>query len=567
MTRQLTTLLLLIAALTAQTTTTAQMTAMQAYDVAQDYRHRADPLYDRPNPPPTDLQTGIRMLDSAIRFLDSTPIRELANGNIYLKARRHDIYLDLAQAYTIGHQPDSALYCLDQMYKVGHYPNIPDILQKDSSFSPLWSDPRFKNFIAKYQRENSFWADSSLATPYQPNLSYEEKVAGLSLLWSMAKYNFVHFDLINLDWDKTYLDYLSQLKTTTDTKAYYRLLMRFYSELKDGHTNVYPPDAIRNDFYSRPPMRTALIEGRVFVTEVWSDSLRRTGIIPGLEILRIDDQPVIDYAEKNVAPYQSSSTPQDMQVREFNYALLAGPDQPVNLTCKEPGGRTWTKAVARSGYSDIKRSPSVEFRRIGTIGYLTINNFEDNSIPKQVDSLFPQIDNTSALIIDIRKNGGGSSNNGLAVLAMLTDRPFAISSAKQRKYISRPYEETEWENYGPGTWSPSKKHNYSKMVALLIGPQTFSAAEDCAVAFDAMHRGPLIGLATGGSTGQPISFRLPGGGSARVCGKHDSYPDGKEFIGIGIQPTIKVEPTIHDVQTGTDATLQKALATLTPTLK
>ncbi|HXB34240.1 MAG TPA: S41 family peptidase [Puia sp.] len=554
------TLLLLL--LPAVLSSSAQMTAMQAYDVAQDYRHRADPLYDRPNPPRADLETGIRMLDSAIRFLDSTPIQELAYGNIYLKARRHDVYLDLAQAYTIGHQPDSALYCLDQAYKVGRYPDIPDLLLGDSSFSPLWPNPRFKRFIAKYRHENSLWADSSLSTPYQANLPYEEKVAGLSLLWSMAKYNFVHFDLVDIDWDKTYLDYLSQLKTTTDTKSYYRLLTRFYAQLQDGHTNVYPPDAIRKDFYSRPPIRSALIEGRVFVTEVWSDSLRHTGIVPGLEILQIDGQPVIDYAEKNVAPYESSSTPQDMRVREFNYALLAGPDQPVNLTCKEPNGRTWTRAVARSGYTDVKRSPSVEFRRIGTIGYLTLNDFGDNKVPKIVDSLFPQIETTSALIIDIRKNGGGSSNNGLAVLAMLTDKPFSVSLAKQRKYISRPGEETEWENFDPETMNPSKKHHYAKPVALLIGPQTFSAAEDCAVAFDAMHRGPLIGVATGGSTGQPILFKLPGGGTARVCAKHDSYPDGKEFIGVGIQPTVKVEPTIRDVQTGTDATLQKALELL-----
>ena len=99
-------------------------------------------------------------------------------------------------------------------------------------------------------------------------------------------------------------------------------------------------------------------------------------------------------------------------------------------------------------------------------------------------------------------------------------------------------------------------------VALLIGPQTFSAAEDFSVAFDAMHRGPLIGRATGGSTGAPLYFPLPGGGSARVCAKHDTYPGGKEFVGVGIQPSVVVEPSVHDIQNGMDATLQKALTLL-----
>jgi C-terminal processing protease CtpA/Prc len=69
-------------------------------------------------------------------------------------------------------------------------------------------------------------------------------------------------------------------------------------------------------------------------------------------------------------------------------------------------------------------------------------------------------------------------------------------------------------------------------------------------------------MPTGGSTGQPVSFNLPGGGEARVCGKHDSYPDGKEFVGIGINPDIIVQPTIKDLLNGVDAAKEKALQLL-----
>ena len=80
--------------------------------------------------------------------------------------------------------------------------------------------------------------------------------------------------------------------------------------------------------------------------------------------------------------------------------------------------------------------------------------------------------------------------------------------------------------------------------------------------FDAMKRGTLIGEATGGSTGQPLSFDLPGGGSARVCAKRDTYPDGREFVGKGIEPQITVAPTIEDIRAGRDPVLQRALAML-----
>ncbi len=61
-----------------------------------------------------------------------------------------------------------------------------------------------------------------------------------------------------------------------------------------------------------------------------------------------------------------------------------------------------------------------------------------------------------------------------------------------------------------------------------------SERRDFLVAYDQMRRGAIFGEPTAGSTGQPLFFRLPGGGSARVRSKHDSYADGREFDAIGV---------------------------------
>jgi C-terminal processing protease CtpA/Prc len=74
-----------------------------------------------------------------------------------------------------------------------------------------------------------------------------------------------------------------------------------------------------------------------------------------------------------------------------------------------------------------------------------------------------------------------------------------------------------------------------------------------------MKRGTIIGEPTGGSTGQPLIFDLPGGGYARVCSKHDRYPDGKEFVGVGVQPNVVVHPNIADFRAGRDTVLLAAL--------
>ncbi|QJD97725.1 S41 family peptidase [Mucilaginibacter robiniae] len=273
--------------------------------------------------------------------------------------------------------------------------------------------------------------------------------------------------------------------------------------------------------------------------------------------------PVIAYAKQQVEPYVSCSTPQDLEVREFSYFLLSGSnDRPVTLQLKGPKGQAFTKTLARSGYSDVKYSDGMSYKTIGNVGHLVINNFEDRRIIKQFDSLFTQISATKGLIIDIRDNGGGDGDIAFHILAALTNKPFRTSAYKIPHYRSVPGTIMQWEEHDAGTGMPNGKLLYDKPVILLISAQTYSAAEDFTVAFDDLKRGKMIGQATGGSTGQPVSFDLPGGGKARICGKHDMYPDGKEFVGVGIMPDIPVERKAADLLKGKDAVLVKALEIL-----
>lgn len=91
------------------------------------------------------------------------------------------------------------------------------------------------------------------------------------------------------------------------------------------------------------------------------------------------------------------------------------------------------------------------------------------------------------------------------------------------------------------------------------GKRLRPAAEDFVIDFELMKRGKIIGEPTGGSTGQPLMFSLPGGGSARVCTRQVFYPDGRQFVGVGIQPDILVRPTVADFRSGRDAVLERAL--------
>ncbi len=80
-----------------------------------------------------------------------------------------------------------------------------------------------------------------------------------------------------------------------------------------------------------------------------------------------------------------------------------------------------------------------------------------------------------------------------------------------------------------------------------------------------MKRGPSVGTATGGSTGNGVRALLTKGIYANICAKHDTMPDGTEFVGIGIIPDIIIEETPESYFSDSiDLALQKAVSTLLP---
>jgi len=119
------------------------------------------------------------------------------------------------------------------------------------------------------------------------------------------------------------------------------------------------------------------------------------------------------------------------------------------------------------------------------------------------------------------------------------------------------YPTDSYESTG-NTELPDPDQYYAGPVAVLSGTSTFSAAEDFLVAFDVMDRGPIIGQASGGSTGQPLGFYLPGGGTARITTKRDTYPDGSDFVGDGVQPDTLAPPTVDAFIEKRDLALEAA---------
>jgi len=195
----------------------------------------------------------------------------------------------------------------------------------------------------------------------------------------------------------------------------------------------------------------------------------------------------------------------------------------------------------------------------GNIAYVALNTFVSHETADANLHAFPDFSQAQALILDIRANDGGSGDVGFDILGTLTQQPFACSHSETRKYRSvlRTWsQKMATHAFSDEPLPAHPTYHFAGKVVVVASAQTYSAAEDFAVAFDAMQRGRIFGEPTGGSTGQPLYIKLLGGGAARTCTLNATYPDGKVFVGVGVQPDLLVRPTVADIRAGTDTVLE-----------
>lgn len=476
-----------------------------------------------------------------------------------------------ACALALAGRKDEAFAFLQRSVEAG-WTNV-EHLKKDPDLEALHADPRWSKLVASVERNiaqrEKLWGGKAIASDWQATLTEDERVAGLSRAWSEAKFNFVNFDLVpDLDWDAAYLAAMPKVRAAKTNEAYFHEMQAFYALLNDGHTSVFVQPEAWDAWMARPGVDTLWLQERVIVRRVFDPAARAAGLQAGWEIVEVDGMPVRDYAAKFVAPYISASTPQDRASRIYERFLFAGRiEAPVRVTARDAQGRTHAVVLPRMAAKPRTAiTPNVapfEWKLLpGNVAWVALRSFGDDTAAKEYLAHFPEIAKADAIVFDLRDNGGGNSSVGYQVLATIADKPFKTSAWRTRDYrpAYRAWDRVEGK-YGEGaeTIQPDAEHRFDKPVFVLTSARTYSAAEDFAVAFDTMQRGRIVGEATGGSTGQPLIIKLPGGVMARICTKRDTYSDGREFVGVGVKPQVVVHPTIADFRADRDTVLDAAL--------
>lgn len=435
-----------------------------------------------------------------------------------------------------------------------------------------------------------------------PNeLSNEEKIYGLSKFWQEVNYNFVYLSKVDkIEWNSMYKSYIKEVQETKNDYEYFRLVQKFCAYLKDGHTNVYFPkviqDSIFNTNFGNYKLFLSNIEGKAIITRI--NKSKKNEIPIGTEIIEVNGIETSKYLKDYVLPYISSSTDFIREDWGIERMLEGYVGTSYDLKMKLPNGKTKylkltnKKTDEEEVFPPIEKKELLDFKWIGkNIAYVSLNSFSDWQISMSFNEKIPELKKAKALIIDLRFNGGGNTSIGKEIFKNLTNDTILYGSKTQSRLhiptfkawgkwtqendtINNAWSKQEYlsyrdEYYYDFSYSPDtisiddlkllKNNRIIVPTAILIGHNTASAAEDFLIYADNQKHITKIGEPTFGSTGQPMLFDLVNGGKARVCTKKDTYPNGKEFVGIGIQPDIMIKKNLNDYMENRDIVLEKTI--------
>lgn len=419
-------------------------------------------------------------------------------------------------------------------------------------------------------------------------ISKEDKLYWLSQIWSETKYNFVNMDQLTLNFDSLYKAYIPEVIATRNDYDYYKVLKRFVANLHDGHTEVFD----NGQFYLYTDYIPLLFQD--FNKKVYIACVRKMpeqdSTWVGAELIEIEGIPTAQYLKTKVFPYISASTEQHLWMQGVFNLHSNLRDKPFKGTIKKSDGKIVQIHLQRNGeairtdheqyWGILPSSPQnlVDINWIDNIAVVTFNSFSpDNKAIAAFDKIAKELYKAKGVIIDLRKNGGGSTQVAWHLQKYLTKGKYFLNYAWESRINDGVRKangnwQEEYKDYflnkayrfekSDTIFVPDTLQRINCPTAILIGRFTFSAAEDFLVnIYETPNRPMLIGEPTGGSTGSPLVVNgLPGGGYVRLCTRRICYPISKKrFVNEGIKPDIEVKQTIEDYLKRKDPVLDRAI--------
>lgn len=372
------------------------------------------------------------------------------------------------------------------------------------------------------------------ATPELPSVS--ERLQAVIRLWSslMATSRPVSFPTER--WHDARDQALAAMLTVSSKGDYVDVLRRMLSAVEDGHARLFGAWVRDRIGRGELPLRWQRIGDDWWITE-GTGPLR-----PGDQVLSINGRPMAQAVAAQL-PLVSAATPAS---REWLAAdlLRHGPiDAPVELRIKRQQ-RASTVTLAFSATPLPEPAPLPSRRLSATVGYL---NLAATPEPAVMDD---ELGSVRALIVDLRHY----PLPGAWALAQRLQRTSRVAGPVS--VMPRQGADTD-----PG-WRPvpliAAAVHWPARVIALIGPETMSRGEYSVLLLKAVSEVCTVGDTSFGVYGDITNDALPGRLWLSFTADDVMTAAGPIAPSTGIEPDIRIRPTVRDLQTGHDPVLARA---------
>lgn len=382
-------------------------------------------------------------------------------------------------------------------------------------------------------------------------------------------------------------EFENQITDKITETEYFMLLIKWAGVFRDGHVNammrsdfteleLYPTD-IRLEILAPGTDHEKLVVSRVGASV--------TNLKIGTIVTKIQGKDWTEYSD--AAEKLSSGSTLQMRRRQVGnniFRVLLESEGPKAVKIEGIyNGKPVSEVASRNLNLDDGTPEPVEPPDTGinyiksailenNIGYLRLDAFMGSQMSKLLEQTMDRLSNTSGLIIDVRKNGGGDLS-GNTILARLIGAPVVryhqravfsdmLTALRPSNLVDYEYKEGPFTEIKPRKIVPADPDKqYKKPVVVLTSAFCFSACDTFVSAIKENKLGVVVGEATGGGTGNPQTIELPvSGHSFRYSVAQGFTAIGRQLIeGAGTQPDVLIEPTVEERLQGKDLQLAKTL--------
>lgn len=366
----------------------------------------------------------------------------------------------------------------------------------------------------------------------------------VAVLWPVLRHFYPYQELVD-DWSGLLHTALKDSFAANDREDQHRILQRMLVPLEDGHGMVADLDESGRIDQALLPIDVRAIDGELVV----ASSRNGDEVQPGDRIVAVDGEPAERWMADRRAHHSGSL---HWKMQQAGIDLIRG-----------PSGETRSLKLARGDevievdlvYELDELLPVFAHEPVGEpsegVIYVNLSQAEQGELHAAIE----RMDEARGVVFDLRGYPNAPVQSFLGHLLASDDDWEGWMRVLVARAPGGDLVEAERMEWG----LPARAPHIDAPVAFLTDENAISYSESILGLVKYHRLATIVGSNTAGSNGNAQFLNLPGDFRVIYTGMRVIGPDGEPFQGHGIEPDVRVRPTINGLQAGRDEVLERAL--------